>query len=450
MSNSHKYMIQWHPPGGRIFKTALAVTLCLLFHMLTGARGESMPAEAAITAIICMQAYVRDTTESALNRLAGTLIGAVWGFLFLLGVLLFPALGRDRVLLYALMGLGTLIALHSAVLLRLSDASGLAAIVFVCVVIACPDIGDPIDQAFRRLLDVLLGTTVAVLVNGVRLPRARRNERVFFLSMRDLTDDRFAQLPAPVLFRLGDLLRRGAKICLVSEHAPTFQASQLGMMKFSVPMIVMDGAAIYDPNENEYIATTNLNPASCRWLMKRLEDQSYFIYTVHRDRNFIFHHGELTEAESAVYRHLKRSPYRYYLDDDRFSVSDVVYIKLVTAKEQAERLRRELGPMLEKRKLRSVIRPQEGLENGCSLYFYAEHADTEHARAHLMQLLRQKDPALEMCVLDADRPYRSETDAVRLLRRADREYEPLLVTELWRRKSAARGDRRSHHCGTTA
>ena len=442
---NHRLHFQWHLPGQRIVKTAFAVTLCLLFYMLNGSQGEGMPAEAAITAIICMQAYVHDTTESALNRLAGTVIGAVWGFLFLLSMNFFPALGRNQSILYPLIGIGTLIALHSAVLIRLPDASGLAAIVFVCIVIAYPDIGNPLEQAFRRILDVMLGTTVAILVNGVHLPRKKQNNKVFFLSMTDLTDNRFAQLPASILFRMRSLLHKGAKICLMSEHAPTFQTTQLGMLKFNVPMIVMDGAAIYDPNENEYVATTNLNPASCRWLMKRLDDMSFFIYTVHRDRNCIYHHGELTELERAVYRHLKRSPYRYYLDDDHFSVSDVVYIKLVTTGEQADRIQRELEPMLAKMKLRSVIRAQTGLEEGCSLYFYAEHADMEHAREHLMHLLRQKNPELESCEISGEREYHTEMDAVRLLRKVDKEYEPLLISELWKKQNRRHGSHPVRH-----
>ena len=69
---------KWHPPhiGQRILKTSIAVFLCLLVYRLRGYQGQDMPTEAAITAIICMQPYVRDSREYALNRLAGTLIGA--------------------------------------------------------------------------------------------------------------------------------------------------------------------------------------------------------------------------------------------------------------------------------------------------------------------------------------------------------------------------------------
>ena len=41
--------------GQRIVKTAVAVFLCLLYYFIRGYRGQNMPAEAAITVIICMQ-----------------------------------------------------------------------------------------------------------------------------------------------------------------------------------------------------------------------------------------------------------------------------------------------------------------------------------------------------------------------------------------------------------
>ena len=90
---------KWSPPGQRIIKTSAAVLLCLLFYMLRGYRGNQMPAEAAITAIICMQAYLTDTAENAVSRLLGTMIGACWGFLFLLVMMLLPSLGAEPLIL---------------------------------------------------------------------------------------------------------------------------------------------------------------------------------------------------------------------------------------------------------------------------------------------------------------------------------------------------------------
>ena len=432
--------LEWHPPGQRIIKTSVAVLLCLFYYLLRGYRGEAMPAESAITAIICVQPYMHDAAENARTRLLGTILGACWGFLFLMVMMDLPVLGRDRFILYLLMGLGTLITLHSSVLLHQEDASGLAAIVFICVVIAYPDIESPLEQAFHRILEVLLGTTAAIAVNSVRLPRIRMREKVFFLPMRYLSTDQYERLSSAVLFRLQNLYREGANICLMSKHAPTIQTAQLNGIKITVPMIVMDGAAIYDPNENVYLATTNIQPSSSRWLMKRLEslEISSFVYTVHRDHNCIYHHGRMTELEHTVYRYLRRSPYRYYLDDDHYSLSDIVYIKIVASGDDLEHIQKELEPTLEKMKLRSVIRPQPGLKDGCSLYFYALHADTRHAQIHLMRLLKQKDPRLEKCDVIADRPCLTLQDTIRILRKLTDEYAPFTLTAWLRKQKSAR------------
>ena len=232
LSHKHFYL---PPLGQRIVKTAVAVFLCLVFYRLRGYRGETMSAEAAITAIICMQPYVEDTKEYSLNRLAGTLIGAMWGFLFLLIMPIFPALGQNPFTLYPLMGLGVLISLYSAVAIRKPDTSSLAAIVFVCVVIAYPDIEHPLDQAFHRVLDVLVGTAIAVGVNIFRLPRVKQRNKVFFVRTKDLASDQLSQIPSAVLFRLNYLYNDGAKVCLMSEHAPAFFMSQMNLTGIFFP-----------------------------------------------------------------------------------------------------------------------------------------------------------------------------------------------------------------------
>ena len=414
----------WPSVGQRIIKTSIAVTLCLFFYMLRGYEGESLPAEAAITAIICMQPYM-----------TGTAVGAVWGFLFLLMMLVFPALGKHLPVLYLLMGLGTLISLHSALLLRMPDASGLAAIVFVCVVIAYPDIPNPMDQAFHRILDVLVGTSIALGVNACRIPRRKQQGQVFFLRMSDLAADQFSNLSPAVLFRLQYLLQEGAKICLMSEHAPAFQASQLGRLRFNVPMIVMDGAAIYDANENSYLQAETLDPWEAARLREHLDalGLGYFIYTVHNNKICIFHQGKMHEQERKIYERMKRSPYRSYLEGEIYQANEIVYLKIIDETEKIVVLEKKLESFLAGRKLRMVVRPQQSAPGVSGLYIYADTATFPQAEARLMEILRRKDPALKPREVFLRTPYRSEHDAMVLLHRLGNLYEPLKILRLFPR-----------------
>ena len=47
--------------GWRIIKTSIAVFICLIIYLILGYSGADMPTEAAITAILCMQPYLRDS-----------------------------------------------------------------------------------------------------------------------------------------------------------------------------------------------------------------------------------------------------------------------------------------------------------------------------------------------------------------------------------------------------
>ena len=419
--------------GQRIVKTSLAVFLCLVFYYFRGYRGETMSAEAAITAIICMQPFAHDTREFAFNRIAGTLIGAAWGFLFLLIAPHFPSV--TGIPLYALMGLGTLISLYSAVALRMPDTSSLAAIVFVCVVIVYPDVEHPLDQAFHRVLDVLVGTGIAIGINVMRLPRVKRRNQLFFVRTRDLAPDQLSRIPPVALFRLNYLYNDGAKICLISEHAPAFFISQMSSLRLSVPMIVMDGAGIYDATENTYAATFNMPLESSRWLMNRLRNLglSYFVYTVTGNRNYIYHHGTMSAEEQISYQLMKRSPYRQYLEEDSFDPGDIVYLKIVAREERTERILRSLRDELAENGLRAVRRPQAGVKGACSLYFYAADANEKRAEEYLTRMMLEKDPRLKVREVFSAHGYRSEHDAVHLMRRVSSHYEPSVFSVWFRR-----------------
>jgi hypothetical protein len=419
-----------------MIKTAVAVFICLVFYYLRGYRGEDMPSEAAITAIICMQPYVRDTREYAFNRMAGTLIGAGWGLFLLFLLLAFPILGANPYALYLLMALGVLASLYTSIAFHKPDASGLAAIVFICVVIAFPEIESPILDALERILGIMLGTAAAICVNVFRLPRSRNPDLTFFVRSDDLAPDRFSQIDPAVLFRLNFLYREGAKICLISRHAPAFFTSQLSAVELNLPMIVMDGAALYDVRENRYLHTETIRPVDAERLMEKLNGlgQSYFLYTVRKDKTRIFHVGEMRGAEREVLNHLRRTPYRDYLDEDNYSTDEIVCVKLLGATKEIEQLRNRLYTFALCRKLRTAIQPQTDAPGVSGLYIYSGRAAVRNAEARLMELLRRDSPNLEPVEMFSPSGYRSEHDAMVLLLRLYNRYAPIRLLPFPRKK----------------
>ena len=414
------------PLGYRIIKTSVAVSLCLLVEYLLGYRGATMPTESAITAIICMQPYVRDSRDYAISRMAGTLIGGTWGLVFLVILALLPGLNWNLPLAYAIMGLGVMASLYTSVLLKAPDASGLAAIVFLCVVVSFPEIDQPLVQSAQRIGGVLLGTVIAILVNVLHLPRQKRKGQLFFVRTADLAKDRLAHLHPAVLFKLNQLCSSGAKICLMSEHAPAFFTMQMTGARLTVPMIVMGGAALYDAGENRYLSAETIPAKDCERMREYLDRMglSYFIYTIHRGKTCIFHSGEMTPEEQQIYDRMHSSPYRSYLEGEIYEEAEVVYLKVIGRDGAMHELLGKIQGYLHSRNLRGAVRAQDA--SGISgLYLYSELATMKNAQSRLLHLLRQQEPELRPVEVFARDGYASDHEALHLMHRLENLYAPV-------------------------
>ena len=416
--------------GGRILKTTLAVFICLVIYRLRGYTMGHLPAEAAITAIICMQPYVQDSRKYAFDRFTGSLIGAVWAVIFLLLLYADPILSKSSLIFFAVMSAGVLCSLYSAVLMRLPDAACLAGIVFLCIAVAFPQV-DPVRGAVNQMLDVFIGTTVAIVVNVFRLPVNKHPERVFFVRTKDLVPDRFSHPTPTVLYLLNHLYDDGARICMMGEHAPAFFTLQMSAAKLNTPLIVMDGAAIYDLNDNEFLWKEPLPVEESEKLRRHLDELgiSYFVYTIHSNKTCIFHQGKISSVERRSYDRMKRSPYRSYLEGEIYDPAEIVYIKIIAEDRKLTEIENKLRPALRRDKLRSVRRSAAEAPGVSALYVYSRSATMQRAAKRLMEMLNEKEPELVPVEVEANTEYRSERDAIHLLNQIERKYAPLKILD---------------------
>ena len=300
--------------GQRLIKTAVAVFLCLVIYVLRGYRG--MVVQSAIAAIICMQPYAESSKRVAVNRVISTVMGGIWGLLFLLLMQQIPGITSHMLLVYLCMSLGVLLVLYTCVLLKVADSAALAAIVFLCIIITYPDVEAPLQQTFDRILDTIIGVCVAVFVNVVRLPAKKHPEKLFFLHLKDIAADRYSIVPSRILIELNRLYDAGARICLETRWAPAFMISQMSQVRINMPIIVMDGAALYDMRENAYRELMTVPHEEAEKLLDilRADGLCSCIFAVRSSTMMLFHDGALSEAEQWDYEIMRRSPYRNYMD----------------------------------------------------------------------------------------------------------------------------------------
>ena len=140
-----------HKPGMRNIKTGIGVMLCILvgyFNII------DKTFFAAVACIVCMQTTVKSSLTVGLNRLKGTFIGGVVGFLF---VLIRP--GNP-----ILACLGIITTIYICNILKVNSSITIACVVFCAIMI---NIGSesPLEYSVHRIIDTSIGVIIGVCVN---------------------------------------------------------------------------------------------------------------------------------------------------------------------------------------------------------------------------------------------------------------------------------------------
>ncbi|NBK96890.1 MAG: FUSC family protein [Clostridia bacterium] len=146
--------------GMRIIKSALAVFVCCVIDYF---RGEGYPFYSAIAAILCMQKEVGKGINVAKNRMVGTCIGGVCGYLALL--LVNQPIFAHELIRYALLSLCIVPVMYITILLKKQNATYITCVVFLCVTITHGSDVSPALFAFNRVVDTFIGILVSLCIN---------------------------------------------------------------------------------------------------------------------------------------------------------------------------------------------------------------------------------------------------------------------------------------------
>ena len=149
------------PPGLRIIKTFIAVTLAMV--VSAHRPGEGLPFYSAIAAIICLKSDVEGSREIGKNRIIGTFLGGFCGLIYLL---IIPPDTLPENIELILISFLTSIIIWVMSMLDKPKAISIMAIVFLSITInhGKEDVL-PFLFAFNRTLDTMIGVISAIVIN---------------------------------------------------------------------------------------------------------------------------------------------------------------------------------------------------------------------------------------------------------------------------------------------
>ncbi len=147
--------------GGRVLKTALAVTLSIVIAQQLGMERVTL---AAIVALLTVQRTFYHSLLQSMAKLGSVLLGGVLGtaFSFMFGV---SPLGY---------GLVTLAAIYICLKLHWQDHIILTTVTGITVIFSATDV-PPLTFSFEQILTALLGAVCALIINYLFTPNHRKD-----------------------------------------------------------------------------------------------------------------------------------------------------------------------------------------------------------------------------------------------------------------------------------
>ncbi|MGN0141277.1 MAG: HAD hydrolase family protein [Roseburia sp.] len=326
--------------GMRIIKSAVAVLLCFLVSFLRGNRGIVFYSQLA--ALWCIQMYVENTKKNAIQRIIGTVVGALYGLLFLLVKL---GTGWDSRWLDALViSVMIVVVLYTTVVMKKKQASYFSCVVFLSIVVNHITDVNPYLFVWDRFLDTLIGILIGVLVNSFELPREKRKDILFISGLDDTLLQKNDALSDYSRVELNRMIDDGANFTLSTMRTPASLLEPMRDIRLKLPVIAMDGAVMYDVKSNEYLSVYVISGSSSRRILNLVHEAGLHCFTnVIIDDLLVIYYEETDDpVQRELVETLRHSPYRNYVQREVPETEQVVYFMLLYEKSIIEQFYEKL------------------------------------------------------------------------------------------------------------
>lgn len=409
------------PVGSRIIKSAVGVLLCWCVYLLRGRNG--IPFYSMLAALWCIQPYVAKTRSMALQRTIGTFIGAAFGLItIVLEIYAFNI--YDQPLGFVVVALMIIPVIYTTVLIKRPNASYFSCVVFLSITVIHMTDENPFMFVLNRVLDTFIGIAVGMLVNSARLPRRRITDTLFTAELDDMLSPISEQLSPFSTVEINRMLSEGLKFTLVTMRTPASLMGILSDVELELPVVVMNGAALYDFRNNSYVKAYIISGDTCEKVRAVVSSAGMNVFTnALCDDSLVIYYDRLeNEAEKAIFTSLKKSPYRNYLNRRPQPEDRVIYLMIVDLSDRISALYDQLTQSEVGRLLKMITYPSQDYPGYSYIKIYNRNAGKQHMTEMLC-----REYGIEKCSTVAANGSRSMNGIARNLKRS---FEPLIFKGL--------------------
>lgn len=405
------------PVGSRIIKSAVGVLLCWCVYLLRGRTG--IPFYSMLAALWCIQPYINKTMSMALQRTIGTFIGAAFGLItIVLEIYAFNI--YDQPLGFLIVALMIIPVIYTTVLIKRPNASYFSCVVFLSITVIHMTDENPFMFVLNRVLDTFIGIAVGMLVNSARLPRRRITDTLFTAELDDMLSPISEQLTPFSKVEINRMLSEGLNFTLVTMRTPASLMDIVSDVELKLPVVVMNGVALYDFRNNSYVKAYIISGDTCEKARNIINNAGMNVFTnALCDDSLVIYYDRLeNEAEKAIFTSLKKSPYRNYINRKPQPEDRVIYLMMVDQSDRISALYDQLVHSEVGQLLKMITYPSQDYPGYSYIKIYNRNAGKQH-----MTEILCREYGIEKCSTVAANGSRSMNSIARNLKYS---FEPLI------------------------
>lgn len=374
------------PIGLRIIKSAAAVFMCYIVDLLRAGNGIVFYSQ--LSALWCMQDYTVETRQNAIQRTIGTIIGAIYGLIVLIIFDRLP-IAEDivPVVKAVIIALFIVPIIYTTVVLNKKNASYFSCVVFLSIVVNHANDIDPYIFVINRVLDTMIGIVVGVSFNLFRFRRNKNLDTLFISGLDDTLINENNNMSAYSRVELNRMIDEGLNFTISTIRTPASLIEPLSGIRLKLPVIVMDGAALYNIQEKRFekvYVISNDTAASMREFLIN-SGISFFTNIVIDDTILIYYGDSDNEIYNRIVTKLRKSPYRNYIKRPAPESETVVYYMAIEKKEKIPGILRELKTAGFEEKLKITVTDSNEYKGYSYLKIYNHNASKQNMIDYLLE-----------------------------------------------------------------
>ncbi len=358
--------------GMRIIKTMIAVFLSisifLILLLIDKARGKELgnvddttalynmytPFFAGIAAAYTLHRDKKSSYQQAKIRSLGSIIGGIVGMFVIMFVeYIFKTLlhvDENNFILYKLIeftivSLGIIPLICIAVAVKQNTAVFISCLTYLSVTISIRNGGMEIWLfALNRILSTLVGIGIALLVSNFALFR-RKNKDILFVSSLDNNFLTQGNMNPYIKYKLNNLYYKEMPLIFATTRTMSTLKNVFEDIDADIPMVVMNGAAIYHPDKDEYEYVNKIDDVAEKYIEKQLlnHEMNAFRYIIDDNMLHCYYKQIKNDGEKAYYKQGRKNRFDNFVKADLLDELDIALYIIIDKKENIDSLYESLN-----------------------------------------------------------------------------------------------------------